>query len=73
MHGNITINGDGYGITDGKTSLIINILEKNEFNFANNENAILRIFNPEKIEGYEINSDLKRTVLNENETIYTKN
>lgn len=63
----------GYGITDGKTSLIINILEKNEFNFANNENAILRIFNPEKIEGYEINSDLKRTVLNENETIYTKN
>ena len=63
----------GYGITDGKTSLIINILEKNEFNFANNENAILRIFNPEKIEGYEINSDLKRTVLNENEIIYTKN
>lgn len=75
----ISVTGDAifaevnknYGVVENKSTLKINILENNKFNLSDNANAsILRIYNPEKIEGTTISGELTGKVLDENTLIY---
>lgn len=75
----ISVTGDAifaevnknYGVVENKSTLKINILENNKFNLSDNVNAsILRIYNPEKIEGTTISGELTGKVLDENTLIY---
>lgn len=75
----ISVTGDAifaevnknYGVVGNKSTLKINILENNKFNLSDNANAsILRIYNPEKIEGTTISGELTGKVLDENTLIY---
>lgn len=75
----ISVTGDAifaevnknYGVVENKSTLKINILENNKFNLSDKVNAsILRIYNPEKIEGTIISGELTGKVLDEKTLIY---